>query len=494
MDLSYVWSFIYCLVAAILVKWTIKHVNIIVKLPPGPWGLPLVGYLPWIRKNAYESFIDISKKYGGLFSVNLGSETVVVLNDWKAVKATLLDQPNVFSGRKDVHLARYMVKKKDIVFTDGNAWKIQRKLTVQGFIKIGLLNKSMENRILDLTQNVIEKLSLYNNKEAPMDSIFFSSILLTNWKLISVIPIDKNKLQKYEDALNLIFFGLRPDNPLILFEWLRFIPPNRSGYKAFKNACDYVNNSLREIIDSHLNNWKDGNAHDLIDRYIAEIKKREINGQKAPAPFTTDNLLGTLLDTFAAGVDTTNVTCLWAFLYLAFNQDIQRKVQKELDEVVGRFRMPSLDDFTKLPYTEAIIMEVHRKASLVPLAVPHRAIEDAKVFGYTIPKGTTCYPNIYAVHHDPTLWDDPQTFKPERFLDENNKVVWPPYLMPFSVGPRACLGQPLAQMELKLIISSLLHKFHFKFPVGQTLPTFDVDYGATLRPFPYSLLIKLRED
>nr|BAV93926.1 cytochrome P450 3201G3 [Chamberlinius hualienensis] len=493
MDLSYVWSFIYSLIAVILVKWIIKRANIIVKLPPGPWGLPLVGYLPWIRKNAYESFIDISKKYGGLFSVNLGRETVVVLNDWKAVKATLLDQPNVFSGRPDMHLARYLVQKKDVTFSDGIAWKIQRKLTLQGFINIGLLNKSMENRILDLTQEVIEKLSLYNNKEAPMDSIFFSSILLTNWKLISVIPIDRNKLEEYEDAMNVIFFGLRPDNPINLFEWLRFIPPNRSGYKAFVNACDYVNNSLGEIVNIHLKNWEDGNAHDFIDRYIAEIKKKELNGQKAPAPFTIENLLGSLFNTFAAGVDTTNVTCLWAFLYLAYNQDSQKKAQKELDEVVGRFRMPSLDDFTKLPYIEAVIMEVHRKASLVPLAVPHRAIEDAKVFGYTIPKGTTCYPNIYAVHHDPTLWDDPQMFKPERFLDENNKVVWPPYLMPFSVGPRACLGQPLAQMELKLIISSLLHKFHFNFPVGQNLPTFDVDYSITLRPFPYSLLIKLRE-
>ncbi|GAB6025297.1 hypothetical protein CHUAL_010714 [Chamberlinius hualienensis] len=201
MDISYIWSFIYCLIAAIFVKWIIKRVNIIVKLPPGPWGLPLVGYLPWINKNAYESFIDITKKYGGLFSVNLGCETVVVLNDWKAVKATLLDQPNVFSGRPDNHLARCMIQKKDVSFSDGNAWKIQRKLTVQGLINVGLLNKSMENRILDLTQEVIEKLSLYNNKDAPMDSIFFSSILITNWKLVSVIPIDRNKLQKYEDAL-----------------------------------------------------------------------------------------------------------------------------------------------------------------------------------------------------------------------------------------------------------------------------------------------------
>ncbi|GAB6027359.1 hypothetical protein CHUAL_001635 [Chamberlinius hualienensis] len=494
MAASYVWSFIYCLITAIFVKWIFKHVNIVAKLPPGPWGLPLVGYLPWIKKHAYKSFIDIAKQYGGLFSVNLGGETVVVLNDWKAIKATLIDQPNVFSGRKDIYLSRAIVQNKDVVFSEGKIWKIQRKVTVQGLINVGLINKSMENHIVDLAREVIEKLNLYNHKEAPMESMFFSSILQTNWKLVSLNQIDSNKLQEYETAMKALFIGFRPDNPLLLFEWLRFIPPNGFGYKAIMKASHFIKTTLRETITSHLNKWKVGDASDFIDFYIAQIKKREIHGQKAAEPFTIDNLLGSLFDTFTAGVDTTNATCVWAFLFLASNEDIQRKAQQELDAVVGRFRMPNLNDFTNLPYMEAIIMEVHRKASLVPLSIPHRTLEDAKVFGYTIPKGTTCHSNLYAVHHDPTLWNDPEVFRPERFLDENNQLVWPPYLMPFSVGPRACLGQHLAQMELKLIISSLLHKFNFKFPVGKGSPTFAVDYGITLRPAPYSLLIEVRYD
>ncbi|GAB6025834.1 Cytochrome P450 2 sub R member 1 [Chamberlinius hualienensis] len=494
MEVGYVWSFIYALITAIFIRWIIKRVIILVKLPPGPWGLPLVGYLPWITKDAYKSFIDIAKLHGGLFSVNLGSETVVILNDWKSVKATLIDQPKVFSGRKYLKLTEATIQNNDVAWSEGNVWQIQRKLTLKCLTNIGLVNKSMESHIVDLVQEVTEKLTRYNNKEVPMESMFFSSILQTNWKFVSVDPIDNNKLREYEDAIKELFKRFHPDNPLLIFEWLRFIPPNGFGYKAILKASQVVTNTLRETINSHLNEWKDGDVNDFIDYYIAEIKKRQVSGQKNEKPFTIDNLLGSVFDMFTAGVDTINSTCLWAFLFLTYNPDIQRKAQQELDAVVGRLRMPNLYDFTNLPYIEAIIMEVHRKASLAPLAVPHRTMEDAKVFGYTIPKGTTCYPNIYAIHNDSTLWDKPEEFNPARFLDNNNKVVWPSYLIPFSVGPRACLGKHLAQMELKIIIASLLHKFNFKCPIGSENSSFAIENGLTLHPQPYSLLIQLRND
>ncbi|GAB6026988.1 hypothetical protein CHUAL_013654 [Chamberlinius hualienensis] len=443
MALNYIWSFTYCLMVAVFIKWSIERINVIKKLPPGPWGFPLVGYLPWINKAAYKSFMDIGERYGGLFCLNLGNETIVVLNDWRAVKATLIDQPNVFSGRKYFHITEALMQNKSLLSSDGKPWKIQRKLTIQCLKNIGFLKKSMESHILHLAQEVTEK----------------------------------SYLRDF-------------DLTLLVFEWLRFIPPNGFGYKQIMKANDVIIKTLKATINSHLNNWKDGDANDFIDYYIAEIKRQEVSEE----PFTVDNLLGSLWDIFVAGVDTTNTTLLWAFLFLAFERDAQRKAQQELDEVVGRLRMPCVDDFTYLPYTEALIMEVHRKASLVPLSVPHRTIEDAKVLGYVIPKGTTCLQNIYAIHHDPMLWDEPDVFKPERFLDKNNKVVWPPYFMPFSVGARSCIGRNMAQMELKIIISHLLHKFNFKLPLSKKKPTLEADNGLSLQPFPYSLLIELRED
>ncbi|GAB6023286.1 Cytochrome P450 2 sub R member 1 [Chamberlinius hualienensis] len=426
----YIWSFTFCLIIAAFIKWLIQRIKIITKLPPGPWGLPLVGYLPWIKTAAYECFMDIGKRYGGLFCLNLGNETIVILNDWKAVKATLIDQQNIFSGRKYFHINKAFMQNKNVVASDGKPWKNQRKLTIQCLKNIGLLKKSMESRIVHLAQEVTEKISQYNNKDAPMMSMFFSSILQTHWKLISETPIDVSKLDQYETSVKELFKRFRLDSPLLVFEWLRFIPPNGFGYKELMKANDVIIKTLKKTINSHLSNWKDGDANDFIDYYIAEIKRQEVPEE----PFTVDNLLGSLWDMFVAGIDTTSTTLQWAFLFLAFEQDAQRKVQQELDKVVGRFRMPSLGDFTQLPYTEALIMEVHRKASIVPLSVPHRTIEDAKVLGYVIPKGTTCLQNIYAIHHDPTLWDEPDVFKPERFLDQNNKVIWPPYFMPFSVG------------------------------------------------------------
>ncbi|GAB6032307.1 Cytochrome P450 2 sub R member 1 [Chamberlinius hualienensis] len=489
-----VWTLFSCVLAVVFVRWLFKTLHLIRQMPPGPWGLPLIGYTPWLGKEVYKSFSDIAKVYGGLFSVNVAGETVVIFNDWATVKATLVEKPKTFSGRRYMAISNEILHRKNITAGDGKAWKVQRILTIQCLRNIGILKKSMEHHIVDLAQEVIENLNKTPNSKVPMESVFFRSIVRANWKLVSVTHISDEDLNEYELAVRELFKQFRFDNLLHFFYWLRYIPPDGFGYKPIMKASNYVLNQLRIIIDQHLNDWVEGNDKDLIDLYISEMKKHEIDGKLVKEPFTVNHLLGTLWDLFMAGVDTTNSTLLWAFLHLAYNPEVQRKAQNELDSVVGRYRQPSLDDYLNLPYLEAVIMEIHRMTSIVPLAIPHRTIEDAKVFGYNIPANTTCVQNIYAIHHDPNLWEEPELFKPERFIDKNNKTIWPPYLMPFSIGPRACIGQNLAQMELKIIISSLLHQFNFYLPPGEPKPSLEADKGLTLQPFPYSLLIETRNE
>ena len=87
-----------------------------------------------------------------------------------------------------------------------------------------------------------------------------------------------------------------------------------------------------------------------------------------------------------------------------------------------------------LPYTEAVILEVQRCASLVPLGVPHMTHEDVTIDGYTIPEGTVVAANLYSIHRDPRYWKNPEKFDPLRFLDENKKLLRPDGFAPFSIG------------------------------------------------------------
>lgn len=155
-------------------------------------------------------------------------------------------------------------------------------------------------------------------------------------------------------------------------------------------------------------------------------------------------------------------------------------MQEEIDRVIGREREPSFNDRMNMPYTEATILEIHRVVTLVPLSVPHRNVKDTHIFGHFIPKNTVILPNIWAVHHDVKIWKDPDNFRPERFLDKNepNKSE---FVISFSIGKRACAGEPLARMELFLYFVSLLQTFEFVPPDG-IIPSLEGIISPARRP------------
>lgn len=146
-----------------------------------------------------------------------------------------------------------------------------------------------------------------------------------------------------------------------------------------------------------------------------------------------------------------------------------------------------------MPYTEAVINEVMRFSSMVPLAVFHSATEDIKFRGYNIPKGTLIIPNLYGAMQDVDVWGDPETFRPERFLSPDEKTLLKnDAYIPFSTGKRICLGMTLAQDELFLFTSSLFQKFKVgPDPNGEKL---SIEYynASVLVPKPHNLVLEER--
>lgn len=194
-----------------------------------------------------------------------------------------------------------------------------------------------------------------------------------------------------------------------------------------------------------------------------------------------------LVDMFSAGEETVKTCLLWSLVYLLHNPEVMRKVQDELDAVVGRSRMPSLEDQPHLPYTEATICEVLRRSSVVPLGTSHATSKDTVLGGYNIPKGATIIPLLYSCHMDPNLWDEPEKFEPTRFLDEEGRVRKPEQFIPFGVGRRMCLGHVLARSEMFLFFTSILQNFTLGYPEGEPLPSLKGDLGVTYTPQPFKV-------
>ncbi|XP_072035377.1 cytochrome P450 2U1-like [Amphiura filiformis] len=216
-----------------------------------------------------------------------------------------------------------------------------------------------------------------------------------------------------------------------------------------KDILDFVDKRIEE----HRDIFDVENANDFIDVYLKAIEETP----KPDDPFSylqEDNMRAQLYLLFLAGADTTSTTLDWCCLYMMAYPDIQKKIQEEMDSVIGRNRLPQVSDQEQLPYTRATLLEIQRHVTLVPLSVFHSASDDTSLHGYRIPKGATLVSNLYAVMRDPNMFPEPDQFKPERFINDEGKYFEREEVCPFGVGRRICLGQTLAKMELFVFFSS----------------------------------------
>ncbi|XP_013882437.1 cytochrome P450 2F2 [Austrofundulus limnaeus] len=258
--------------------------------------------------------------------------------------------------------------------------------------------------------------------------------------------------------------------------------------KAFKNMEMFLNFS-NGLVNEHKSTRTPGEPRDFVDCYLDELDK-----QKEDSSFSEEQLRRITFDLYLAGTDTTSNTLLTGFLYLMNHPQVQDRCQQEIDQVLdGRDRV-SFEDRHNMPYVQAVIHEVQRVANTVPLSVFHCSTKDTELMGYDIPKGTMVILNLDSVLNEEGQWKFPHEFNPENFLNEQGEFVKPEAFMPFSAGPRMCLGEGLARMELFLMTVTLLRKFKFIWPEDAGEPDFTPVYGITLVPKPYRMKVQLRSE
>lgn len=190
-----------------------------------------------------------------------------------------------------------------------------------------------------------------------------------------------------------------------------------------------------------------------------------------------------------AGLDTTGQTIeMFVMIAVTFPEQVA-KAQEELDSIVGRGRLPLYDDKPNLPFVCAFIEETTRWRPLAMAGIPHSTVQEDFYKGYRIPKGSIVIPNIWSIHMDPDVYGDPETFRPERWL-ENAELP----NASFGFGRRVCAGEAIARQSLFLTISSLLWCFQFEKELDDNGRMIDVDtmnltdyIAVRPKPFPFRL-------
>ncbi len=419
------------------------------KLPPkakGNWffgaGLNFaLDPIAFLNKNREE--------HGGIYLVPSRAKNIMVVQDPELVKYMLQDNNKNFikSFGYDV-LA--MLLGKGLLTSEGDFWRKQRRMAQPAFHKERL--NAMVQSMVSCTKDYIERLEAKRGQELDMSKemsnvtlhIVASSLFTSNVDDV-VDTVAKEMDIAQELAIE------RISNPFKLPVWI----PTPGNLKE-RRSIGLLDKVMLDIIEKRR---KDPNKYDDLLQMLMEVKDEDTGEQMSDRQLRDE-----CMTIFLAGHETTALALTWLWYLLDNNPEEIDKLRAEAETVL-QGKDPQVEDVMKLEYTRMAIDEGMR---LYPpaWAIGRRAVENDEIGGYRVPKGYNIIIPVYHIHHDPKIWDDPESFNPERFRKGNLKEKHRFAYFPFGGGPRLCIGNNFALMEMQIVVAMLVTKFRFKHVEG----------------------------
>src|SRR5437764_3422396 len=432
-------------------------------LPPGPRPLPYIGHLLPLRQDPLGFLQQLQRTYGNMATIYVGKNPAVLLFRPEHVRYVLVEHPRHFSNRGVLQdNSEGSNTSEGLLTIDGEKHRQQRRAVQPAFHK-----KQVEGYAAIMQQYTQELLKTWHAGDTVDMSRAMQELTL---RIVSkcLFSIDlSSQLGPLSDAFDGIIgtstsmaeslLNIRIDNPI-------------TGYGRRMAASRQLDMLIYTLIAQRRDDDRD--YHDLLSMVISAQ-----DGEEPQTKLTEKQIHDHILTFLAAGHETTAITLVWTFYLLSQYPQIRIKLQDEIRSVLAG-REPTIDDLAKIPYLDWVLDESMR---LYPPAWLQMRIvaKDTEINRVKVPVGTLLILSQWVMHRLPEIWQDAEVFKPERWDPTNEQHIPPGAYFPFGGGPRTCIGMPLAQLEAKVILASILQRY-----TPQPIPGYTPEFqpAITLRP------------
>ncbi|MED6219881.1 hypothetical protein PIB30_039902 [Stylosanthes scabra] len=464
-------------------KWGSKKLP-----PPGPKPLPIIGNLHMLfGKHPNRSLETLATKYGPIMSLKLGQIPAVVVSSPEIAQLFLKTHDIVFANRPKVQLAEIIpYARKGLIFIEyGGYWRNVRKLCAMQFLspsKVEMFGP-LRKKELGMLVNKLNKAS--DSRDVVNLSELIEEIVAN---IAHTMILGRSKHHKF-DIKGVISEAMDSAGAFNLADYVPILGSfdlqglKRRTRKAFKNADEV----MEQIINDHeqpSSAKSPKHNKDLIDILLSHMNESMNSHDHEQRLLGRTNVKAIAMDMVAAAHDTSKSTIEWGMSELLKNPSTMKKLQNEIEDLVGINRQVEEKDLDKLPYLDMVVKETLRLHPPVPFLLPHESSEDVTINGYFIEKNTRILVNVWAIGRDPRVWsENSNMFFPERFEENDVDVKGHDFrLIPFGSGRRGCPGVNMGLTTTKIIIAQLIHCFSWELPLGMSPKELDMteEFGLVI--------------
>jgi len=428
--------------------------------------MPVVGDLPLLAWKRLDHLLELHKRHGDIFTLDVGFTTMVCLSHPALAQHVLRDQVKIYGKGNALWDAIRGLIGNGLPASEGTFWMRQRRMMQPHFHRESLV--AMADLMVEAIDEELARWEVFADSGKPLD-LFVEMTRITMRVIVKTVfgsELEQTQADviahEMRYALDFMLFNM---TTMKIPKWVP-IP----GRKRFKEAVEKIDAIVFDVIEKR-KNIPDRRGGALIDMLISAVDA-DTNER-----MTHQELRDEAISLFLAGYETTSSALGFAFRELNRQPKLLRDVVDEIDAVVGRGR-PTFADARKLVLCLGVVQEALRLSGPV-YWLPRTALEDDVIAGHSIKKGQEVMILTHVIHRHPEYWPDPERFDPARFSPEAAQGRHPLAWMPFGAGQRLCIGKEFALMEGQFILARILAKYDIR-PVYQSSATAEV--GTTLRP------------